>query len=82
MDEIAINILAIDATTREGIAVQTKAVIYRHIEGISATLEWNGEAECDDLRRYLASVSAFAGVAFPPYRTFVEMLLDREGGAS
>jgi hypothetical protein len=82
MNEIAIDILAVAATTREGIALQIKAAIFQHIDGIAPTLEWAGEAEDEDLRCFLASLSAFAGVTLPPYRTFVEMLLDREGGAS
>lgn len=79
IDEIASEILSFSATTREGIALQTRVLIYHHHEAIAPTLEWGGEAEDECLRAFLASLARFAGVAFPPFPTSIGMLLDREG---
>jgi hypothetical protein len=75
--EIADEILEFNATTREGLAVQVRAMIFRCREAIEPTMDWQGESEDPWQRSFLESVAGFVGTPFPPFRSFVEMLLER-----
>jgi hypothetical protein len=79
--EIGDEILTFNATTRDGLAVQVRAMIFRSREAIEPTLDWQGEAEDPWQLAFLESLAGFVGTPFPPYRSYVEMLLERPADA-
>jgi hypothetical protein len=78
LDDLVADILSCEAITREGLAIQIKAAIYHYHEATAPTFEWEGEAEDENMRRFLASLASFIGVAFPAFETHVSMLIERD----
>jgi hypothetical protein len=78
MNDIANDILMFDATGREGLAVQFAAMIFHSHEAIEPTVDYDGEPKDPMLWNFLDSLASFTGVTFPPYQTYVELLLARE----
>jgi hypothetical protein len=56
-------------------------MIFRSHEAIEPTLDWQGEAEDPWQLAFLESLAGFVGTPFPPYRSYVEMLLARPADA-
>jgi hypothetical protein len=79
LNEIGADILAINAETREGIGLQARAMLVASFENIEPSFEWDGEAPDEWMRCLLRSLCAYCGIAFPVYRSFTELLIEREG---
>jgi hypothetical protein len=73
-DPIIDDILSHKASTRDGLALQVRAMILQRHEAWVPTICWQGEAEDPAFKDFLASVAGFAGVQFPPFRPFLDTL--------
>ncbi len=79
LDEVAADILTFNADTREGLALQVRALMYHHLDLIEPSLDDDGESDDWWLACFVESVCSFAGVPFPPHRFLADMLREREG---
>ena len=77
LTELAADILTFNPDTREGLALQVRAIVFHHSDLIEPNLDCDGESEDSWLRCFVESVFC-TGVPFLPYRTCTEMLLARE----
>jgi hypothetical protein len=73
-DPIIDEILSHIATTRDGLALQVRAMILQRHDAWTPTICWQGEPEDPPFRDFLASLAGFVGVCFPPHRHFLDVL--------
>jgi hypothetical protein len=74
-DPIIDDVLSHSASTRDGLALQVRAMILQRHEAWEPSIHWpNCEPEDPSFRDFLASLAGFAGVHFPPFRSFLDTL--------